>query len=173
MLPLTPTPTARSTASRKTRSAFTRKPHESRSRRWTTSRTEAREAIMKCLYGTMISSGPRPSSSGSGAASWWTMMASAASLRIGRAAHFPWWSAELQRAAHAHASYSSAMQLTLIICQPKTIRVQWQGENPARAQSVTFTGPPSGAGVEASAQRRCQGSLKPPREVSVYEFLDF
>jgi hypothetical protein len=65
-----------------------------------------------------------------------TMMASAASLRIGRAAHFPWWLAELQHAAHApRASHSSAMQLGLRDLPAKTFRVPGQGAKPARAQS--------------------------------------
>jgi hypothetical protein len=65
-----------------------------------------------------------------------TMMASAASLRIGRAAHFPWWLAELQHAAHApRASHSSAMQLGLRDLPARTFRVPRQGAKPARAQS--------------------------------------
>src|SRR5215211_9028804 len=65
-----------------------------------------------------------------------TMMASAASLRIGRAAHFPWWLAELQHAAHApRASHSSAMQLGLRNLPARTFRVPRQGAKPARAQS--------------------------------------
>ena len=102
-----------------------------------------------------------------------TMMASAASLRIGRAAHFPWWLAELQHAARApRASHLSAMQLGLRDLPAKTFRVPRQGAKPARAQCRAFIGPPSDTGVEASGQRRCQGSLKPPREIPVYKFLD-
>jgi hypothetical protein len=63
-------------------------------------------------------------------------MASAAFLRIGRAAHFPWWLAELQHAVHApRASHSSAMQLGLRDLPAKTFRVPGQGAKPARAQS--------------------------------------
>jgi hypothetical protein len=102
-----------------------------------------------------------------------TMMASAASLRIGRAAHFPWWLAELQHGARApRASHLSAMQLGLRDLPAKTFRVPRQGAKPTRAHCRAFIGPPSDTGVEASGQRRCQGSLKPPREIPVYKFLD-
>jgi hypothetical protein len=63
-------------------------------------------------------------------------MVSDASLRLGRAAHFPWWLAELQHAAHApRACHSSAMQLGLRDLPARTFRVPRQGAKPARAQS--------------------------------------
>src|SRR5215213_1551824 len=89
-----------------------------------------------------------------------------------RSVSLPWWLVGLQHAAHAHAIHSSVMQPGLRDLRAKTFGVPRQSAKPARAQSRAFIGPPSDTGVEASGQRRCRGSLKPPREIPVYKFLD-